>query len=481
MKTYTFHFGSYGSPLKEGVVVQADEKLGQVVYLGEAGRGRRYEKVALDRRFPAEVTNGRVFDAEPIKVTLPARDGKPERVFFVLAKPKPGIADDRVLVRINTETSYVRGAYGRWTMVKGELETLISGHGANGIAGRVGSWADGLVVMKPGDALRVYPSRGDSWALWIDAAGNPQAAIWQDFENLQALEAAEEQLADAQVGGLEIRYGMMPAYTWHSGSLTPGLELKTGATGQVVELGEYGRGRRLTKVPVIGINPITQESEDDEMMRLLNPRHKSPEVVLEAAVAVLDENKGIYALTNADSAEPGAFLVRVSTQRWYRRGTSGLCQVHRGSPVLITMGKGAHGDAGAVCNWTDSLYVLREGDVLYVQCEGDKVNRRFVLLVENGQLQTEAWRPWELADARRYPSFYLAQGRAAWGHVPEGWIGRVVTLTPVRYLYEYDYTGVLISTNPFVLRMRQDGGDRSDQTFYSGLWVKLEPDKKVTI
>ena len=45
---------------------------------------------------------------------------------------------------------------------------------------------------------------------------------------------------------------------------------------------------------MIGIDPSTQESEDDEMMRLLDPRHKGPNVILQAAVAVLDEKKAAF-------------------------------------------------------------------------------------------------------------------------------------------------------------------------------------------
>ena len=62
MKVYTFHRGK----LTDGVVVREDDRLGTVVFLGESGRGRRFEKIGLFRNNPAEVADGRVYDAHPV-------------------------------------------------------------------------------------------------------------------------------------------------------------------------------------------------------------------------------------------------------------------------------------------------------------------------------------------------------------------------------------------------------------------------------
>jgi hypothetical protein len=90
--TYGFNLSSEGDEMKvfswnagrvtAGVEVRADERLGQIVFLGEEGRGRRYEKVALAKRNPAEVIGGRVLEARVQKITLPATGGKPEKSFF---------------------------------------------------------------------------------------------------------------------------------------------------------------------------------------------------------------------------------------------------------------------------------------------------------------------------------------------------------------------------------------------------------------
>ncbi len=49
MKSYTWD----GGKVVEGIILKNDEKLGQVIFLGEEGRGRRYEKISLGRRNPA--------------------------------------------------------------------------------------------------------------------------------------------------------------------------------------------------------------------------------------------------------------------------------------------------------------------------------------------------------------------------------------------------------------------------------------------
>jgi hypothetical protein len=68
MKTYTFKFGR----LAAGIALESDERFGQVVFLGQEGRGRRYERVTLDRHNPAKVDDKSVvLAAQPRKVTLP--------------------------------------------------------------------------------------------------------------------------------------------------------------------------------------------------------------------------------------------------------------------------------------------------------------------------------------------------------------------------------------------------------------------------
>ena len=195
MKCFTVN----GERLHAGIYTTKDEKLGTVVFLGEAGRGRQYQKVALFRKAPAEVDkDGRIFDAHPIKIT-PDKTIE-DRFFYALAKPNNN-TDNRVLVRIDTGVVYTRGSNGHWSTKAGEPITLIKGYGAHGLAGRTASWDDGLVVMKPGDVVRVVPDGGHKtgiYALFFNQSGTLSFMPWNDYEAMTAVESAEKEEGGVQ-------------------------------------------------------------------------------------------------------------------------------------------------------------------------------------------------------------------------------------------------------------------------------------------
>jgi len=187
MKCYTCSGGSIAA----GLEVRKDDKLGNIVFLGEEGRGRRYEKVGLLRKDPAEIVNGRVVEAHPAKITI-NRGEKNEKSFYVLAKPQNG-NDQRVLVRVNSCTGYVRGGSGGWAKLRGNPKALIQAYGAYGDAGRIGSWGDDLVLMSPGDVINVHGSRSGRWVIdYTDASKAPVAMVRQDWDAKQALDNAED-------------------------------------------------------------------------------------------------------------------------------------------------------------------------------------------------------------------------------------------------------------------------------------------------
>ena len=165
MRCFTSSVGG----LKDDIEVVQDERLGEVVFLGEEGRGRRYEKVALGRRNPPPVEDcadrWRIHCRRVVRRCQPAvirgkarREGEEPPKFYILESERK--EDDRFLVRINTRACYTRASVGRWRVVSGKPETLIEGYGAHGDAGRIGRWYDGLVVMSPGDVLEVIPEGG---------------------------------------------------------------------------------------------------------------------------------------------------------------------------------------------------------------------------------------------------------------------------------------------------------------------------------
>lgn len=490
MKCFTWN----GGEICQGLALTQDERLGQVLFLGENGRGRRYEKVALGRRNPAEVVNGRVLDAHPVKICLPAKDGKPEKAFYVLEKPRNGNGN-AVLVRVYTFTSYIRDGQGRWRVVAGKPETLVSGFGAFGDAGRVGNWDDGLVLMRPGDVLRVYPSRGQhSYALWLDG-GKPVTTTWRDYENIQAVAKAQELVGQTsnKPDALDVVFGQMRTFTFAGGQIIKGLKVEKGATGPVIAFGEEGRGRSLIEVPLVGLRPVAQSDQYGQ----------TTEIVEKASVVKLDEKvtparyswekstvKTIYGLTQTTKSED-AFLVRVSTAGPYTKGTTGTVDPWKGSPTVITSGSGAHGAAGRVGGWDDVLLVMREGDVLFVRSEGGyKSAGPWALFVRGDELRVEFWQEWKLQDAQNDPEFYVAKGTAPMGHTPSEWVSRIVTVYclsqeqtgcgPTKTCLQERATGELvrIGQDSVVLNLGWDGRDYHEASV-SGQWVKLEKDKQV--
>jgi hypothetical protein len=485
MKCYTWD----GGKIFEGITFKNDEKLGPVVFLGEEGRGRRYEKISLGRRNPAEAINNKVMEVAPVKITLPAKDGKPEKVFYVLEKPCS--EDGRVLVRVNTSWCYTKYSGGGWSTLAGTPETLIKGYGAHGITGRIGNWDDGLVTMKSGDALKVRPEGGnkvDTFVLWVDQNGKPQTATLQDWEILQAVAKAEAMLVEAKaaVDTIPILFGEMPCFTFKSGEIELGIQVEKGVAGLAVKMGEDGRGRKLAEVPLVGDFEI-----EENRIAFAAVAKLSEQTIPARYSSDKPEKKVIYGLVHSAEDEKGTFLVRVNTSGGYTRRGDGYWETWKGNPEVMTLGSGADGAAGGIGNWKDGLVVLREGDVLFVHPSGGGFYSH-ALFVEGGKIHCERWIDWKIADGLRDPQFYVCKGTAPWGHIPSEWIGKVVTVLEKEQTYKmgassskmyYDHlaerhTGELVSAKPFVLNLGWDDRDRHDITVKSGTWVKLEADKQ---
>jgi hypothetical protein len=470
MRTFTWSCGG----LTVGLELTYDERLDAVVFLGEEGRGRRYEKVGLDRRNPAQVEeDGRVKDAFPRKVTLPASGGKPEKSFYMLEKPKSGSWD--ILVRVNTYSSYRKNGSGRWNVVAGSPETLIAAYGAFGVAGRVGNWDDGLVRMRPGDVLKVHPSRSidgvSEFALWVDEDGEPKTTTWQEYENLKVATLVAE-IEDGWKR-LDIAFGAMPAMTYVGcGKFEQGIEVGTGVTGPAVVLGENGRGREKSEVAIVGFTP-GERLETAAIAKL------SEEEIPGRWYGDKSTIKTIWGLTQAERPEEGAVLVRVSPPFEYR--VHNEVKRLRGTPTLLAAGNFAEGDAGYMESTPDELWVLKPGDSLRV---GTNI-RPFVRVIENvhGKLKAPIGEEWEERDGKANPAAYVEKGRAPWSHVPAEWTGRFVLVErwvndrnrykePVREMRSCEKGRLIeIRTDSIVLNIESDDRDRRLVTVTSGVWV----------
>jgi len=398
MKTYSFN-----RSVSEGIALTSDEKFGPVVFLGEVGRGRRYEKVALDRHNPAPAVNNRVLECEPRKITLPAREDKPEKIFYVLARATK--SSDAVLVRVNTEGVYTRDTIGGWKTLKGQPETLIAGYGAYGDAGRIGNWHDGLIVMRPGDALKVTLSGGYKfrpYALFLDASGKLEAIDFEEWEALQAIQQVETVETPS-----DLLYGAMPAFSF---TRDTGWKLVSGI--QTVAIGT-GRGFKLGPK-----NPATWRSSKTTTVMVVGDL---PDPVATAAVAKSGES---LVLVKSGQAEPGKFLVRVSTQG-LRKGGWTTAVVIRGEPKLLATGTMDHGTKNPI-HHDDQLWVLAENDLLRIGQRSDEYSSDYALYVEGGEPKLEKYFAWEIADALKNPAKYIEKGWCPIQLMPNEWVGRVI-------------------------------------------------------
>lgn len=529
MKCYTWS----GTKVEMGIAMISDPKLGQVIFLGEEGRGRRYEKVALGKRNPAEVVGGRVMNAVPQKIALPARDGKPEKTFYVLERPRNGNGH-QALVRVSTQWCYTKNSAGRWETVAGKPETIVSGHGAHGIAGRIGNWDDGLILMSPGDLLKIKPEGGhktEAFALWSDESGTLQTASWQDYENLQAVSKAEALIAEAETApqALNLAFGRMPCTTYVGrGEFRAGIEIGKGATGPAIMLGEKGRGRKLVEIPFVGMEAPKQPcpsrgekggwyssaepSEHDKKCskcgiqrdkvgqgyetQLVHPtdRGEVRDLLRLVAVVKLSEEvtpprysydqptvKVIYGLTSGDRDEAaGTWLVRIVPTRSPHRSYTQVEKL-RGEPKELARGNFASGAAGAAGSADDALYVFRPGDAV-------KIGESRVVENVAGEIRSSFYSDWEAADGIANPAAYIANGKAPSTKIPAEWVGRVVSVIHrVAETYRGETLiswpesdkGELVSLSPLVLNTGWDGRDRKLMTVSPGVWVKLHADLQV--
>lgn len=186
MKTYTWRQGR----LAEGLELREVERFGPSVVLGERGRGRWEEVITLDRKSPPVIANGRVLDCEARTIALPARDGRPERKFVVLAATES--PSSSALVRVSTEWVYTRGSRGRVEVLHGDVQVIARGYGAHGAAGRCGSWEDVLLVVPPGGEIFIRPEGGyktTAYRLWVEADGRVDSATDIDRDRMLAVGA----------------------------------------------------------------------------------------------------------------------------------------------------------------------------------------------------------------------------------------------------------------------------------------------------
>jgi hypothetical protein len=140
--------------LQEGIEL-AD---GTALILGTQSEQGNPVRIPLHKRNPAELTHLRISNSYPFWVN--PQSGEP---FLTFAQPHEKHENDtKTLLHVSTLSGVNHDIQGFWKGVKGHPKTLLVGIGAT----QKKSWKEGLVVLEPGDVLRVRPEGSDDmWAV----------------------------------------------------------------------------------------------------------------------------------------------------------------------------------------------------------------------------------------------------------------------------------------------------------------------------
>lgn len=386
--------------------------------------GRR--SISLDRRQPATVIRGQLLAAAPNQVR--PRNGQP---FWTLAEGQGG---SDALVAITTNTGYKKSTHGWFGRMVGSPQVLISDLMPTSQASvNKASAMLGLVWMKPGDVVEVsWSTGGPATVLFFNAEGQLTSAKKQDW-----------QAGQAAVSTVETSLETMPVYTFakanRTWALTEGVETVEIPGGRGLKLGPPANSKwRVQRHAVVGVAP------------------GFPPMVTRAAISMSGEN---FVFTTSQKEEVGKVLLRTSDG-----------EAHRGSPQVLTYGYMEHGTVNIDVS-RDQLWLVSEGDV--VKSCGH------AMWVENGQLHAQPFNTWRLADAKRNPDAYIAEGWAPVGFVPAEWIGRVVETYDVNRQQDGD-TYKLVSLRPgLLLDYGWDMNPPKRHEFFAldtVVWVKLRAD-----
>ncbi len=203
MKTYNF--------TKRGIalgVPTAGDAAGPHVLLGEIGRGRFPNFLRVERTSPPVVDDDKIVDADF------------KRGRFVAPEEKT----NAVLVRASADGAYTRGRDGSSFAWLGQPESLATGRGADGDAGRIGSWTDTLWRLEPGDAILVWFGDGKYQPVIVwHRDGAPQAFTREQAESL----AYDDVVA-----------GRMPVTVLEDAAKAAAAAGKTGTAGRLAKLAE---------------------------------------------------------------------------------------------------------------------------------------------------------------------------------------------------------------------------------------------------
>jgi CspA family cold shock protein len=353
------------------------QRVGYVSYPAQPGKSPFAENVRVVKRLEVAASCLYSYTAEggpelrggnfrnAWELTLGGEDAAQEVEVQISRSPDPA-----ALVRIRTYAGYTRGRSGRVVAVAGKLNLLAKTVTPTGDSPRLGTYEDVLVVVRPGDVLKVSNSSPllRTEVLYLDQQGQLVRVPLDEYEASQTQRKLESGSLEA-----ELMFGSMPTYTFgakdRKWQVFNGIETTTATDGQrMVKLGpEEGNWRvcRFFEIPVIGLSG-------------------------ELTMAAVAKAAGKLILTQSDRVEEGKVLIRVNTRDMRRAGYlsgNGLT----GSPVLLATGKMVQGKLEC----KDELWVLAEGESLRIGMSDREFDTDFVIAVVAGKVTLTNYETWQ--------------------------------------------------------------------------------------
>lgn len=160
----------------------------------------------------------------------------------------------------------------------------------------------------------------------------------------------------------------MRIYTFDYGRIVAGVvETTHEKLGRVVRLGERGRGRWESLVTIRGLA---------EKFDRCHP------IVSERVIG--DSPKKFVTLVPERQPDSPDILMIVDASGPYTRNTSGFVGYISGKCDILTMGWGAHGDAGRLGRWFHGLLLCGPDAIFRVKPFGGDKSPEYVVFIENG-------------------------------------------------------------------------------------------------
>ena len=168
----------------------------------------------------------------------------------------------------------------------------------------------------------------------------------------------------------------LKTFTFAGGTVSPGFVLTDGERNKSLALGEYGRRSWLTNVP-LNNNPDNCPEVDNN-------------IVQDCFLLNVGGEKDFFILSRDRSSQNGSCLIRFLT---VGEGGKGNGYVNRISGWRSKELVDGHGRNNGVIpdngTWTDSVWVVQEGELLKVQIAG--CDTAFAVRVKNGEPTVEPW------------------------------------------------------------------------------------------